>query len=54
MDLGGPEEPCIKWEFHIGPCEAAVFRGKNMPGQGDDVVGSCTKMAEPFEMLFGL
>ena len=46
-DSGGPKEPCISHAKE----QFLVVRTR--PGMPDDTAGSCAKMAEQIEMLFG-
>jgi len=40
---------------HIALCKGAIFGGKDIPGHArPHSAVSCTKMAEPIEMPFGL
>jgi len=47
MLFGGPKEPCIS---HVKEQFLVV---RTYPGMPDDTAGSCAKMAEQIEMLFG-
>jgi len=46
MDSGGPKEPRIRW-VQIPLCERAIWKGKR-------AAVSCTKMADPIKMPFGV
>jgi len=53
-ESGGPKKPYVRLVYG-SPWDGAILRGKGMPWhtrQHPDM--NCAKMAEPFEMLFGL
>jgi len=55
VDLGGPKEPCVRWESR-SPCNEAILRKKGAARctvYGHSAV-RCAKTAEPIKMPYGI